>query len=60
LGSRGRTRATGRPEHLLRLAAEREGKVGVDGALVELIEDHRGHAFEPRVGLEPAYLEAGC
>ena len=37
--------------HLLRLAAEGECEVGVDGAFVELIEDHCGHTFETGLGL---------
>jgi hypothetical protein len=44
--------------YLLCLAAECEGEVSVDGALMELIEDHRRHAIEPGIGLEPAHQHA--
>lgn len=41
-----------RPQRALRLEAQRKAEIGVDRALVELVEQHRGDALERRIALQ--------
>ena len=45
-------------QRALDLPAEREREVGVNRALVELVEDHRADAVEGRVVLQPTNKQA--
>ena len=47
-----------RPQRALQVQAEREGEVGVEVALVRLVEQHRRDAFEAGVGLQAADEQA--
>ena len=53
-GGRHRDQPQFRPQHALQVAAQRQRQVGLQRALVHLVEDHGGDAVEPRIGLQPA------
>ena len=46
------------PQHLLRLARKREGHIGGQAPLVELVENDHGNAIQPRIVHEPAHEDA--
>ena len=44
-------------EHALQVEAEGEREIGVEPAFMHLVEDHRGDAVEPGIGLQPPHQE---
>ena len=46
-----------RPQRALQVEAEGERQVGVEVALMRLVEQHGGNAIQPGVGLQPAHQQ---
>ena len=47
-----------RPQIALHIEAERDGDIGVEVALMRLVEEHRRHAIQPGVGLQAPHQQA--
>ena len=57
-GRRHRDQPQFRAQHALQIAAQRERQVGFQRTLVHLVQDHRGDAVEPGIGLQPTDQQA--
>jgi hypothetical protein len=57
-GGRHRQQAQFRPEIALQVQAEGQRQIGVQPALMHLVQDHRRHAIQARIGLQAAHQQA--
>ncbi len=57
-GGRHRQQPQFRPQRALQVEAEGQREIGVQRALMHLVEHHRGDPVQPRIGLQPADQQA--